>query len=124
MGSWNYGKSPFFETLGLNINNDYDSEIVEELYDTADQIINSYSFEYFEVQLHSGYYEGFYITIEDIKDFMEADDETLEKEISYLKQCLIDLVYETGVVVCNPGWCTSYLTPDESLNAISHIKII
>lgn len=133
MGTINYYKNKYI-TLGVNVNylyeektefDDNDMYFDEDTYlldyfDEIQDIINKYNFEFFKVELKPGYYEGFYLYIEDC-DYMFLDNtkekNELLKEITKLKKLLIELV-ENGLVACFPGWCTSYLSNEGSKEEI------
>lgn len=73
-------------------------------------ILSRYSFHYFYVTIEAGYYEGFTLDIEN--NFSVAfdgweDKRTAQKEITSLKQCLLECA-GCGLVACCPGWCTGY----------------
>lgn len=124
MGAWNYAKSEFFKTLGMNTNiYDYeDTEIIEEIdRDTTIvkedclKVFEEYEFKGFYLNLLNGYYDGVYVTIEDIRE-----DETDKTEIEKLKECLTNLL-DCGLVVCEVGWGTHFYDYAESLELIKKI---
>lgn len=146
MGAVNYGTSSFFHTLGFNIDNIdpteeeiedcmkannipretaiealYEStyDKIEDLYLIAIDDIENYTFESYEVYCKEGYYDGFYICI----DTLTYDIEELDAELPKLKELLLKLVDDCGVVVCFPHWCTNYLSIEETKKAINNIKI-
>lgn len=115
MGTINYGTSKYI-TLGLNVN-EYIKEYFGEdeldvgteyelinYYDELQEIIDKYNFEHFEVALQNGYYEGFYLKLEDY-DYVCFDNSyeknEMLKEATKIKKLLIELT-ENGLVACFP----------------------
>ncbi len=89
------------------------------------EIIGKYNFYYSGIQVivESGYYEGFYIAIDN--PFKEStywwdEKRDAQKEITQLKKLLIELT-EYGLVEVWPGWCTSYKSKEETLAKIPEI---
>lgn len=82
----------------------------EANYCNAEEIYEKYDFNYFEITMNYGYYDGFYFDIspasyanlETYKDKRQA-----QKEITQIKQMLKELA-GVGVVACYPGWSTGY----------------
>lgn len=131
MGTINYCINKYI-TLGLNVSEYIKKYFCEKesnfgieyclinYYDELQEIINKYNFEHFKIELRPGYYEGFYIYIDDYDYiFLDNTKEKNEflKEITKLKKLLIELV-ENGLVACFPGWCTSYLSKEKSKKEI------
>lgn len=131
MGTINYRSNKYI-TLGLDVDkfkedyydelNDYDDLCYNTnfLYDDLNEIIKNYDFNYFTLSLEYGYYDGFYLNIED-KDFLYFENtaeknETL-KETTLLKKLLVELT-DCGLVACFPGWCTSFLNEEETKKEI------
>ena len=97
----------------ININYEADSE-------NAKSILNKYNFYYFHVVLKPGYYEGFALDIENIFGIAIdgwEDRREAQKEITQLKNCLLELA-GVGFVACYPGWCTGYKDYNETIKAI------
>lgn len=131
MGTINYGTSDYI-TIGYNLNWD-DSEFetweemenekqldIEDMYTNIRAILNEYDFIFYHVVIKPGYYEGFYIDIENNFPYCydsREDKRAAQKEITKLKAFLIECV-NTGLVQVWPGWCTSYNTRIESIDAI------
>jgi hypothetical protein len=92
----------------------------EDCYIECENLLKAYSFYYYHVTIKYGYYEGFYIDIEnnfgicynDCYDRPEA-----QKEITKIKQFLIDCA-NLGLVEVWPGWCTSYKDYQATMNSI------
>lgn len=95
--------------------NDIDRENIEDILSKYEKQFNQY-----KISIESGYYEGFYISIED--EYIYYDDciekRATQKEITAIKSFLIDCV-NNGLVACFPGWCTKYLSREDSLKEIS-----
>jgi hypothetical protein len=138
MGAINYGTSKYLCTLGYYEDEYYptDQEIAEvqlinegateeeavetlmqehnyTLKDDFDQI-NSYlddaDFQYYDVVLVSGYYDGFYMRIDRIfsdDDIRESKESVLE-ELDVLNNIGKKAIEEHLMRVCYPGWCTGW----------------
>ncbi len=131
MGAINYGTSDYI-TLGYNCNTKYvfddfweDEEEQRNfeigfLYDEIKEELEKYYFYYFHVAIKPGYYEGFYIDIENNYScfFQDAQDKReAQKEVTKLKAFLMECV-DFGLVQVWPSWCTSYETHDGTIAAI------
>lgn len=131
MGTINYGTSDYI-TIGYNLNwNDSDFETWEEMenekqldiedtYNNIQAILNKYDFTFYHVTIEPGYYEGFCINIKNNFPYCydsREDKRAAQKEVTELKAFLIECV-NTGLVQVWPGWCTSYKTHNESIEAI------
>lgn len=134
MGAINYGRNEFLN-LGLNIfkyneetikslakmkeNGELDYEEIENeelvyesmcvLYEDCEEIINELGrLNYYEIELKSGYYEGFYLDIDNsFSCYNGYEKQEAQKELTTLKKCLLRLI-ELGLVHYTPGWCTGY----------------
>lgn len=120
MGAVNYGTGDYI-TLGLNVNQVYNELEQNYRHDRADAIIDKYGFVYFHVVTKPGYYDGFYIEIEN--NFPVAFDwyqekRNAQKEITQVKKCLLELCRDAKAVEIFPGWCTGYSTEAETRDAI------
>lgn len=131
MGAINYGTSEYI-TIGLKPYNhdDYREEENDEVdydqmnfdYDcdreNVENVLDRYSFNFFNVSIECGYYEGFYLNIKTNFDFYNWEDKAdALKEATQLKNMLIECC---GVGLCEvwPGWCTSYKSYAESIKSI------
>lgn len=99
---------------------DYISACYEDDYINIETELAKHSFYYYHVVIKPGYYEGFTIDIEN--NFPVAfdsweDKKNVQKEITELKQFLIDCA-GLGLVKCSPGWCTGYSDYDSTITAI------
>lgn len=139
MGTINYGTSEYI-TIGLRpydiddyreddsddidydqMNFDYDCDM-----ENVKCVLNKYNFNFFDVSVQPGYYEGFYLDIETNFDFYNwMDKKEALKEATQLKNMLFECC---GIGLCEvwPGWCTSYKDYNESIEnikaAVWHIK--
>ena len=134
MGAINYGRSKYI-TLGYNTDVLYeekeeleDNDIYYDVDDTIysqfeelEYIVGKYNFDYFDVKLKSGYYDGFYLEIKD-NEYVYFDDmkerEDVLKEISVLKKLLLELI-DNGLLVCYPWWVTKWLNDVESIKEVN-----
>ena len=119
MGAVNYGTSDYIN-IGLNVDAGLDEWEVEQIRDEVQVILNKYGFYYFHVAIKPGYYEGFYIDIENnfpvCFDLCEEKQDA-QKELTQLKMALFECV-GVGLVQYSPGWCTGYYTPAETVENI------
>jgi len=138
MGAINYGTSKYICTLGyydddyypsdqeiantLLVNDDMSEEeaisaLLEEHgyslksdYDQINSYIDDADFQYYDVALIPGYYDGFYMRI----DRIFSDDDILESKEYILKeikrlQKIGDISIDGHLMrVCYPGWCTGW----------------
>lgn len=84
--------------------------------------LKKHNFYYFHVSIEPGYYEGFYLRIEN--NFSIAldgweDRRYANREITQIKDFLIACA-GLGLVECWPGWCTRYNDYSGTLVAIKH----
>lgn len=133
MGTINYGTSDYI-TLGIrpydtddfiDENGEIDYNLINIYYEddftNIENELKKHNFYYYHIALKSGYYEGFYLDIEN--NFSVAldnweDRRAANKEITEIKQFLIDCA-GLGLVKCSPGWCTGYYDYNETVAAIS-----
>lgn len=93
--------------IAADVAQDYDREDK----DNAERLIETFGFfEYYHIAVKPGYYEGFYIDIENNRpiafDSWE-DRREAQKEISRIKKMLLTLA-DCGLCSVWPGWCTTY----------------
>lgn len=126
MGAINYHTHKYV-TLALDTSCLYEEDITEEefsdtelfIYEETQEIINKYNFEYFDIQVKGGYYDGFYIDFDFKREYVDCFQERalIQKEITQLKKLLFELVdYE--LKVCFPWWVTKWLNQKESKQEI------
>ena len=89
---------------------DYAHMVNEDDYYNIKSILDKYSFYYYHITINSGYYEGFYLDIENnygiCYDSYE-DKKDVQKEITQIKTMLTEMA-GCGLVQVYPGWCTGY----------------
>lgn len=88
---------------------------------TAENIINRYSFEFFQVNIEPGYYEGFSVNISDDLpgEYWDAEErEQALTDAANLGDMLKELVNTACLVEVWPGWCTTYHDTDRTLKDI------
>lgn len=124
MGSTNYGKSEYI-TLGIrsydnSVNYDDISACYDADYSNIEYLISKCNFYYFHIEIKPGYYDGFYLDIENnypvAFDCFE-DKRDAQKEITDIKSFLIDCA-GCGLVAVSPGWCTGYADYKGTISAI------
>lgn len=125
MGAINYGCSDIIN-IGVNPaiydNMSEDEREISQNDDflNAEYIVQKYDFCYLSVCVKSGYYDGFYISIEDPGYmYFDCKEEKREfiRELTQLKKMLLELA-GIGLVRYSPGWCTGYYTERETVRAI------
>lgn len=125
MGTINYGSNNYIN-IGVNpdIFDDCDEDekyfFVDDLHEEIKNILNDYNFYYYHVTIEPGYYDGFYIDIENnmpifYDDVYERNE--AQKEITQIKRFLLDCV-AAGLVKYSAGWCMGYYTEEETKKAI------
>lgn len=113
----------YCKTEGLNAEEEAQEYCVMYTDDDAENVENTlekYSFYYFHVAIKNGYYEGFYIDIENnfpvfFDDYMERKEAI--KEVREIQNFLTDLA-NIGIVSVYPGWCTKYADRLQTLKDI------
>lgn len=133
MGTINYKTSDYI-TLGYNTNNiNYDDDFyyddINYEYDEIVALLKNEYFYYFHITLKPGYYEGFTIDIENnfswCFDNYDEKQQAL-KEVTQIKNFLLNIIDDFNISVVYPGWCTSYgdykKTISEIKNAIKAMK--
>jgi hypothetical protein len=126
MGTINYKTSDFI-TIGYNCNNiDYEEEfyndIIQDYFDIIAGNLKNEFFYYFHVTLEPGYYEGFSINIENnfsicYDDYV--DKRQAQKEITKIKEFLLQCINEYECCVVYPGWCTGYEDYNNSITKLN-----
>lgn len=98
----------------------YISDCYDDDYTNISTLLESTDFHYFTITLESGYYEGFYLSIKsnypDCYDSWQDKREAL-KEATQIKRFLLECI-GCGLRVVYPGWVTSYLSMEESVEEI------
>lgn len=99
--------------------NEHDSLIYEDVKNFLESTVTP---DHYSISLTSGYYEGFYLVIEnDIPWVFDDSKEKSEylKDITVLKNTLTKLVKEYGLTVVHPGWCTGYTDEKGAMKEIN-----
>lgn len=97
------------------------ADYTEDDRQTAENIISRYSFEFFQVSIEPGYYEGFSINISDDLpgEYWDADErQQALTDAANLGEMLKELVNDACMVEVWPGWCTTYHDTDRTLKDI------
>lgn len=97
------------------------NEYTEDDQQTAENIISRYSFEFFQVSVEPGYYEGFSIDIANNlpSEFCDEDERAQAfADVQSLRDLLTCLVFDACLCEVWPGWCTTYRDTDQSKTAI------
>ena len=125
MGTINYKTSDYI-TIGYNCNNiDYDdfyNDIISDYYDQVCYTLKKYHFYYFHVNIEPGYYEGFSINIECNYSYCfdsYEDKKEAQKEITEIKQFLLECINDFECVAVYPGWCTGYADYKTTLKEVN-----
>ena len=100
------------EAISQNIQHNLEADIENvEWY-----LKNKYHFHYFHIAIIYGYYDGFYIDIENnygVAYDSYEDKRLAQKEITEIKKFLLDC-HDCGLCSVYPGWCTTYRTRAET----------
>ena len=87
--------------------------------DCVKGILDNHNFEFFDIEIVNGYYDGFSIDISlnacDVESPEEKD--AVRAEIEEIKEFLIDTM-DYGCVSCHPFWYTKYDSREDTLKAI------
>ena len=97
------------------------NEYTEDDRQTAEHIISRYSFEFFQVSIEPGYYEGFSVNISDDLpgEYWDADErQQALTDAANLGDMLKELVNTACLVEVWPGWVTTYHDTDRTLQDI------
>lgn len=130
MGAINYGTSEYI-TIGLKPYNydDYMTESEEIDYElmqmdedcdkeNVEYVLNKYAFNFFDISIKYGYYQGFYLNITTNFDFYNWEDKAdALKEATQVKNMLIECC-NCGLCAVCPGWCTGYKNYKDSIESV------
>ena len=124
MGAINYGSSEVIN-LGYNLknyDNDEDWDLCNDDYNQVEWLLDKQYFNYYQVELKGGYYEGFYLDITFKYLYLENYNEKLEalKEATQLGKFLRMCINDFSMVVYYPGWCTGYEDKQTSLTMVKN----
>lgn len=124
MGAINYGRNNILN-IGYNLK-DYDYEedydVCEDDYNEVKRELERYNFDYFNVELKGGYYEGFYLDLDFRLLWLDNYKEKLEvlKEATRLRKLLENCINYHNMVVYYPGWGTGYENIETSLKMVKN----
>ena len=125
MGSINYGSNDVIN-LGYNLKyygiDSDDFGYCESCYEQVKWLLSKQYFNYYEVEIEGGYYDGFYLDIEFKYLYLDNYKEKLEalKEATKLGKFLRMCVQDFSMVVYYPGWCTGYEDKKASLKMVKN----
>ena len=108
------------EEEAKEILNENNYNYIKDCFDSINENIKKYNFEYFKFSLNAGYYEGFYFDFEFNYIYFDNYIEKLEalKELTIIKNILIDSVKNYNCLSVAPGWVTGYSTVENSIKEI------
>ena len=121
------------EEFGLDEEEFSDDDIIDRLredydmceeddYLSVQELINSKDFHFYKVELCSGYYDGFYISIDREYCYLDnyKEKQAMQKELTMLKGVLEEIITNHCVRVCYPWWCTSWEeTVEDSIKVLN-----
>lgn len=122
MGTINYFTSDYI-TLGVNCNlieSDDDYYFINDDYEQIKYLLEKQNFKHFSVELQPGYYEGFSIDIKfDYLYFDDCDEKReAQREITRIKEFLLQCINDFGLCAVSPGWCTAYYNRDDTMERL------
>ena len=147
MGAINYGKSHVLCTVGYYQEDPTDDEVnefmfyndvtdfeeakkmVEENYEEVSldyykdvrHLLQTLSLSYYAVSVEQGYYDGFYIDIQDRSRVYNMEEERKEqmRELTGIRTILASIIINYPMRVCYPHWSTNWEeTIDKSIAAL------
>lgn len=122
MGTVNYGSNDYMN-IGFNLNREYHNGDIacDNAAWIVEKLLSNHRFYYWHIVREPGYYEGFYLDIENnfpvCFDNWEEKREA-QKEITRVKRFLLDCVRH-GLVKYSPGWCTGWYDEKQTKAAIT-----
>mgnify|MGYP003491126844 CR=1 FL=1 len=127
MGAINFGTLTKISRLAL-VNEPETEEEQEELYFEVEETqahLDKLNLYYFSLSIEYGYYEGFYLKLneENTKYIYTNTKEKQEvlKELTAIKNILIELVKDNFLIGCYPSWVTTRLKTAETIKQIKSI---
>lgn len=94
---------------------DIENRILDDSHDMMEEDMEEVrrhlcGYKYYDVKVEYGYYEGFYIDIDDKFLYLDSYEQKkeMQKELTKLKKELTYVIENFGVRVCYPGWCTGW----------------
>ena len=126
MGAINYYTSDYI-TIGYNLkyldyNDEFYHDIISDYYNQVKYRLEQEYFNYFSIKLRPGYYEGFSLDIEHNFNWCydNAEEKRLaQKEVTRIKQFLLECIQDFECCAVFPGWCTGYADYNESLEYLN-----
>ncbi len=102
--------------------NEYVDDYISDCYDcdyrNANDVLSHYNFQYFNISIESGYYEGLSINIQsNFVFYCDEDKRDAVGEVEQMLKCLNELA-GVGFVACYPGWYTTYFDYEETVTMI------
>ena len=124
MGAINYGSNEVIN-LGYNLKNyneEEDWDLCNDDYNQVEWLLEKQYFNYYQVELKGGYYEGFYLDIVFKYLYLDNYQSKLEalKEATRLGNFLRMCIEDFSMVVYYPGWCTGYEDKKTSLKMVKN----
>ena len=126
MGAINFGTLTKYNRLAIVNNEEPETEgqFYYDLYKTQEEL-NKHKFYYFDLSINPGYYDGFYLKLEEnnTKYIYQNNKEKNEvlKELTVIKNTLIKLVKNESLWGCYPGWIYNQLETVETIRQIKEL---
>lgn len=122
MGAINYGLNNHFYDfqIGLHLENDFDELEEENFFDDITYLLEKNNFNYYDIKLLYGYYDGFYLSISFKWYYYDNYNDKKEnlKELNKLYKLLLELIQNYNMRFYIPGWCTAFYNEAESISAL------
>lgn len=123
MGSINYGLNDNFHNFQIGLNcmtNDLDELEKEYLFNDINYLLEKNDFNYYDITLLSGYYDGFYVSISFKYYYYDNYNDKKEnlKELKKLYLLLLELIKNYSMRFYIPGWVTAFYNEQESITAL------
>lgn len=108
------------ENEARNLYYNYISDLESEEFEEINKLLKTYNFEYYKIKLESGYYNGFQLLIDYEYLYFDSYIEKKEnqKELTKLKNLMIELINNYNMLSCWPGWCSSWHDKKETLKEL------
>lgn len=129
MGAVNYGRNQYFnigyctEYIVNHESAEEEQLLIECEAENVQSIIDDFSFNFFEVEIKSGNYIGFYLNIStnekldlSVDYFLDSTEKKMMlADIQLLKKMLLKLLKGTALTQYSSGWCTVYFDRRQSI---------
>lgn len=88
----------------------------DDAYIELKAMLEKENFYFYDIEIEPGYYDGFYISIEDKYYYLENYQEKLkmQKELTTISKFLQKAIKECNMRICYPGWCTGWEEEEEN----------